>query len=528
MEQYITRIVDPWDINDINDFLNSSRHRFSYDSAKYPIEYSKVFLNGLVDDLKKFLQLYEIKDKTSLVIQITSSLERASEYIELNGKQVIILDIHQIYECVDAIILTCLAELGSSTLVDWDMEKLEELVARQDDIAKLCAEHGIDKETFYEFLTQHEIDNDVIAPNYLHNLADIYFTMGYVDASMVCLNIIKDIPIKDIEINEEYDYAVKLPEMIPEFIIVISRFVIAHELNHIMINNNIVIEKLQQKLLKRLLLAFFDKINQEELNSTWKHCSGGIKKRNKKYSQVVKDLIGDLSIDDHLKEELDTQLSRLLLQWSVLDTNEITDSDSDFEELYCDMEAINIINSYLNDRIEISFNLTTIMKFLMVQETYNLQKNIVLFLTHKTKEISSNFIIRIQMLFCCLVLVLDYSSVPEEFRELMLFRTMDFDDDRKKRLIKELSDALDLLHEVYYIPAIINAINSFQPNIVHKEMNMLCFGENKKKIVLDETYWNSQQIKQNTRVGNIDFIVYQKQIMHLYLEYKAYCFKNRV
>lgn len=324
MEQYITRIVDPWDINDINDFLNSSRHRFSYDSARYPIEYSKVFLNGLVDDLQDFLQLYEIKDKTSLVIRITSSLERASEYIELNGKQVIILDIHQIYECVDAIILTCLAELGSSALVDWNMEKIEELVARQDDIARLCDEYGIDKETFYEFLNQHEIDNDVIAPNYLHNLADIYYTMGYVDASMVCLNIIKNIP-----------------------------------------------------------------------------------------------------------------------------------------------------------------------------------------------------------LFCCLTLVLDYSNFPAELGELMLFRTMDFDDDRKTRLIKELSDALDLLHEVYYIPAIVNTINSFQTNIVHKEMNTLCFGENKKKIVLDETYWNSQQINQNTRVGNIDFIVYQKQIMHLYLEYKAYCFKNR-
>ncbi len=117
-------------------------------------------------------------------------------------------------------------------------------------------------------------------------------------------------------------------------------------------------------------------------------------------------------------------------------------------------------------------------------------------------------------------------NMPEAFRELMLFKTMDFDDEHKKSLMKELSDALDLLHEVYYIPAIINAIDSFKTELVHKEIHTIHFGRERKSIVLDEAEWGAQNADNDSKLSSIDFIVMQNEIMHLYLKYKAEC-KNR-
>lgn len=516
-----TDLIDIYNSDDsISKYITNKCHPFSYESSRYQFTDAIKYFSKLSHQLAEIIELNENIYGIDLNIDLrfTFTLERTSEHIFINDNDTILLDMHQVFGYVEAIYLTYIANYDSFTAFLFEEEKSEYLLSSAE---KLSQSNNIDMDSFLDLI---QMDTDIVAPNFLHNLADLFYSLGYIDTAIMLINCIGSIPMKNVKAFPK-DISVIVPHyLMQEFTETVSIFILAHELNHTIFKKKFSSLNIQTKIKK--ITFTLSLVNKMEI--LWQELVMPITKRNIKYKAVIHKIIKNIKLSNFAN--IQEILNKTLDAWSNIDIQRI--KDEDIEELFCDLEAINNIFILSNNKdFDFSFKLSEIFRTLIIQETLNTQKGIIQLLTNNIDTLKTINIKRIQLIICCMLLINKRAMLPVEMQEMYssIINSIEFNKNDFMELIQQICGELDYIHECYYIPSILNTLYCFQSGTIHKEVYSIYYENIKKEnFCFTENFSPSQNINPNLLIEGIDFIMMQDSLLEAYLMYKDYIFNRRL
>lgn len=425
-----------------------------------------------------------------------NSVERKTKYIVLEDKHYIILDCRQIVECAYASMLI--------TLINGDID-FTISVPNEADKNEI-------KASVYHYSTEEHTHKLRICNFY--SLADLCFSMGYVDASVKNLTIAKNIKddffpqnrLKREEI-EELTYRAQI----------IGVFMYLHELVHYMLKEDYNFNH-QANSFSELLNLILERYNNGQLSREWKRNTKQYGLENSIRNYTLANLFEEFQINKKFPF-LHKFLQKNILSWREF-CLEKEKWNIYSKELICDIVAINMLMKSKIGKEE-HYLLSIIIRCLLVQETYSLQNNLLNYCTQKKKEISTLNIKRVQLIFATLIIdnfnrkCLGWEPIIKNLH----YEYIDFDD-----LINDICCSVEIAFENQYLYAIEDFFRSLlSENLFRRYIKCAYYiTENSKDFVFTDDYQGKHN--PNRYITSYDAILLQKDILIEYDKFERYVF----
>ncbi len=505
--------------NNVNFYLNNNYHLFNSNYGRYQFSENSNFYNKITQNIINILEQYEQQIGVSIRTVFVYSLDRNSKLLKINDEFILILDLHQIFEYVEPIYLSQIINANSVNNYVSIQKKLKEIVKNKKyDIQ----EELVNNLSFHA--SEILVSPDICAPIFLNNLADILFNYGYVDASIVCLNSILNID-KSLVYND-FNKSLLFNNITYKSILtnIISAFIVSHEINHLLVKID------EGKIIEERYcdtLVTIDFINRFDIFlDIWRHYSLHIKYIIDLRQDQLYKTIKSCGFGSNLQSTLERELNKLFETWLNISFEEY--SPDFYEELFCDINALNMMLSSTKDMHMITSDISDIIYMLMAQETHNIQKSIVNIILGQTDEFSFVNIKRIQFIFSNLFFQKISKHLPTEIKSCCALNELTLSDTELNDMITGIIEQLCVMFENYYIAAIYNSIRFFKNDVIHNEINAVHFCNSNKKSFVFTDCVNNPSVSDGCRISPIDFIVMQESFVNAYLKYRRYVYKNNI
>ena len=491
------RGIDRYILNNYHHFPMQFKSMYSIDYNILAEELCRT-INILMLNLNDSLPNESISEGVIPELILINSSERKSKYISTEKRDYIILDLRQILEYA-----------FGSKIANSINDDVETIVSISD---------GCDKNdiniimSIFSYKSIQNILKARICTGY--NLADLCFSNGYVDAAVKTLCSIKmirgDLYEKNVQnfvIPRELLYESKI----------IGGFIYLHEFTHYFIRRTEKsIFKINEfnELINLIRLRYENGILSKEWNKYAKQYSSN----NHIINHKIYNLFIDLKINERYPK-LFEELKRNALSWKEL-SFDLEDWDLYAEELICDIVSINTIIDSGQDNY---YLIPTIIRSLLVQETFSLQNNLLMYITGKQKKISSLNIKRVQLLFSALGV--DYQEHNKQNWKPII-NCLEYRKNHFWDLLEDIWNSIEVIHENFYLTAIQDFCNSIlSDDILHKNINCAYFlHDTTKNFVFTDDYCG-EKYTEKSKITNVDAILLQKNIAEEYGKFVNYVFR---
>lgn len=474
--------------------LNENLNVYRIDIEKLEKTIFRVVLN---------LDIIEQVEKNDIpTFIIINSAERKSKYIIMNDEHYILLDLHQIIECAWALKVT--------RLIDEDI------------LFVVSAGHGEKKEYNVDMsLFTYDSNENLLRAEIstCYNLADLCFSKGYVDAAVknLCSIMMMKEDINSNGVIGEYSGELfNLSECV-------GTFVLLHEYMHYLIRKNKnVIGRIRKysELLDLIRLKYENGILSEE----WKKYAKQISSDNFIENKNIFELFAKLEIIQKYPKFLE-ELKENILSWKELTFN-VDDWEAYGEELICDIEALNIMCGLWNSNANRNYYLIShIVQSLLIQETFSLQEDMLLYVTGKRKTLHSHNIKRAQLIFAALVVGYQDNNIQQE--GVSIIDNLELNKNEFTDLMIDICNSVEVIHENFYLVAVQNFCKSLlSENVLHRHINCAYYlNNNYKDFAFTDDYHGRSKKYTGKSVTSIDAVFLQKSITHEYNKFVDYVFK---
>lgn len=458
---------------------------------------SNVLIKEIYEMISNMEMTYKLASYDIPKLIFFNTSERKSKYIITEEGHYIVLDIRQIVECA----------FGSEVAIaiDGDMLFTVSGVNRDDNGTNILMSsflYSSDKN-----LLKARICN-------CYNLADLCFSRGYVDAAVKNLCSIKMIK-EDVSTSNLYDLF--FSQQISNESKYIGGFIYLHELTHYYIRYN---KKNSSKMNEYKDLLNLIRIRYESgvLGEIWKKYAREFSSDNYIENKNISDLFFYLRINDKYPELID-QLNENILSWKNM-CFDLDNWDLYSEELICDIEALNmLIYNKTGNYYIISF----IIRALLIQETFSLQNNLLMYITEKRKSLSSLNIKRVQLIFSALIV--DYQEYSNNQESKSIIKFLDYNNDEFSDLIVDICNSVEVIHENFYLTAIQDFCKSLlSEDILHKHINCAYYSDDDLKNFIFTDNYNGEK-HSGRYITNIDAVLLQNELTQEYDKFVDYIFK---
>lgn len=468
---------------DMSTFENIEENDNSNDIIEKFDEINDCFLHILFNYKEEFVNI-----ENCFGIQWVCTLEKRSEFLVISENEYcVIVDLNQLadyLECILSIELTNSDALNNRVIPD---EIVNYFAENPEMISQFCKENEIAENEFYDMMNG-ESDNSIMIPHLLRLLSEMLYKNGCYDGAFryqCLLKMLLEQPRKVI-LNSDSTFLPDIDNCRLHFeqFKSIAIFVFSHEMQHLLIERKS--KAVDIKLRKQIrTLDIFMSQKRNELNIIWKYLSRRIISRNQ---TMIIELEEAFSVNDYLAD-IFNQLKGVINEWiDVCDFMESDCLDDDDEEVYCDLKALlDLINIEGKDIYDIIFDISQVVRLLIIQETNHIQSSIIKYALGEIQEIKSKNMRRIQ--FIVMAVMNEYLSVRSAasnfdtkldnyfekydkhsllFLNLFKYTNEKWVESKIHDFIEEIRAVLDISHEYYYKLFIYQTLHAVQDGFITK------------------------------------------------------------
>lgn len=463
----------------------------------YSIEYENL-IKEISDTISSIMRKSQFESTDIPRLKFINTTERKSKYIAIHDKHFILVDLHQVIECVwglevasaidDDVLLTISGARGNKK--DYDISMSKFMYSSNQNIIKAW------------------IFN-------CYSLADICFSKGYVDAAVKNLLAAKWMR-EDIHCDNWYA-TLSLRPLI-NIANNIGSFIYLHELTHYFIEhnkNNLSKSEEYIKLIELIRVSYESGI----LNQEWDKLAKRYSSENYSETIEIEEIFSEFKISERYPKLLELLIENIF-SWKKLsfDSN---DWDLYSEELICDIIALNaIISNNPNDYDIISF----IIKLLLMQETASLQNNLLMYVTGQQVCINSQNIKRAQLILSALIV--DYNEYRNQQEWDSIFNYLDYDVTVFDDLLIDVFNSMEMIYENVYLVAIKYFCKSLlSQDILHKHLNCAYFLDDSEENFVFTDDYNGEKYTEKRHLSNFDAILLQQDLTFEYNKFVNYVFE---
>lgn len=462
----------------------------------------KVLADGIYNLISNLKTAHELVPKDIQLVFI-NTVERKSKYLTTDEKDYIFLDLHQIVECT----------WGSQVAVRIEGD-MDTVISGTDSYDK----DGYKNISMSYFL--YSSNKNILKARICncYNLADLCFSKGYVDAAIKNLCFVK--AIRE-EIHESKN---NCNDLIDKYISGnllyeaenMGLFIFLHELTHY----NIAFRKKSisgmqeyRKLVDLIRLRY----ENGDLSKEWRKYAKQYSYDNDIENCHISDLFVKLKINDRYPE-LYQQLKINILSWKEL-YFDLDNWNLYSEELVCDIVALNALID--NEKFNF-FWISYIIRFLLIQETFSLQNNLLNYIMGKEKTICSLNIKRVQLIFSALVV--DYQERKKQKKWESIINYSDDENIGFEIFLEDICTSIELIHENFYLTSIKDFCKLLlSDDILHKHINCAYYLNNiSKDFVFTDDY--NGKIYSKKHINSFDAILLQNDLTEEYNNYVDFIF----
>lgn len=224
-----------------------------------------------------------------------------------------------------------------------------------------------------------------------------------------------------------------------------------------------------------------------------------------------------LKINDRYPE-LYQQLKINILSWKEL-YFDLDNWNLYSEELVCDIVALNALID--NEKFNF-FWISYIIRFLLIQETFSLQNNLLNYIMGKEKTICSLNIKRVQLIFSALVV--DYQERKKQKKWESIINYSDDENIGFEIFLEDICTSIELIHENFYLTSIKDFCKLLlSDDILHKHINCAYYLNNiSKDFVFTDDY--NGKIYSKKHINSFDAILLQNDLTEEYNNYVDFIF----
>ncbi len=451
--------------------------------------------NDIVDSFEEFYNLISIFDELAIsaeqiflrygiknieYVKWITDLEKNSEFIEIDGKKLIILSYSQISDFVKIILANMemkdVAIMHNRGIVS--ATQLEKVSADKN-IIQWIQTIELDTDKIQNTILDNDYDYKIILREIYKVMADLCFTYGYYDAAFHYITQSNEIKKHTSDFSND---------LLGRLLIKRSAlFLMSHEIHHVEFQN---IDNNQYNIFLEWLFVGMNLFGDED--ESWKSYAFEICNRS---HLIIDELLEGLGYDFEAKSLLDACKPEILAWtkfYNINDdiyVNELSENESKqiIEESYCDYMAIYDIleDERPHDVNELIGIFCTIIEIMLIQETNNTAKQMLEFIEGKIDSISQKHITRLQ--FVIRAILNDFSILISENNGIKIddetlnsmprfdvFKYFINEDDLEFKLyngINTIFSKLNEIHEFYYKSVIYTFFHIYQDGYITKSFD---------------------------------------------------------